>query len=270
MNNRFLYGMFYDLMEQSHEVFRTGDGLAVLSPRAPLWIWLAQGCKAADARLFFSAFLQENGEQFKSESLVGLISENEAALACADLYARKTGLSYTLGELVAYYLPPDTKLPDGTAMSFANGRPDSLGGLRPAGSEDWPLIREWIKAFYSETLHAVPPQMGQNPRGSDLEAVGPEAVAKVSLFTWWDERPVAMGMLTGPTGQICRLNLVYTPPDLCGRGYGRALVSALCKLARENGQIPMLYTSGDNAASNGLYKSLGFQEAGRLTEVRFV
>ena len=83
-----------------------------------------------------------------------------------------------------------------------------------------------------------------------------------------NSRAVAMGLLSG-AGETCRLNLIYTPPEFRGKGYGKKIVAALVSKARESSQIPVLYTAAENFAANNLYLSLGFKEAGRLTEVRF-
>ena len=253
MSNRILYSMLYDMLEQDHEAFKTDDGVAILSPKAPLWLWLAQGRTVDDARLFFSSFLHKNDQRLKTEPLVGLVAEEETAMACASLYAKQTGYSYSVGELVAYYLPQEAELE----------KPTAKGELRPASLEDFPLIQEWLQAFYAETLHAALPQIEQNDGHS------PTPDAKARLFIWQDDQPAAMGMLTGSTDQTCRLNLIFAPPDLRGKGYGKAMVSTLTGIIRDNGQIPVLYTASDNEVSNSLYQSLNFQEAGRLTEVRF-
>lgn len=256
MNSRILYSMFYDMLEQEHEAFKSDDGLAVLCPKSPLWIWLAQDRNEADARLFFNSFLQKNASRFASEPLIGLVAEENIALACASEYARQTGLYYSFNELIAYYLPHDRAL--------AELNKPVAGELRIAGPAELPLVQEWISAFYTETLNAPPPQMEEQ---SDNPP--PLIEVKPRLFIWWDSQPVAMGMLTGISGKTCRLNLIYTPPKLRGKKYGRALVIALVNLIRENNQVPILYTAGDNIASNNLYQSIGFQEAGKLTEVRF-
>ncbi|MCL2457209.1 MAG: GNAT family N-acetyltransferase, partial [Defluviitaleaceae bacterium] len=88
------------------------------------------------------------------------------------------------------------------------------------------------------------------------------------IFLLCAPRPVAMGMLAG-AGETARLNLIYVPPEFRGKGYGKQIVAALAAKARENAQIPVLYTACENFAANKLYLSLGFKEAGRLTEVRF-
>lgn len=142
---------------------------------------------------------------------------------------------------VTYFLPPE--------VSLAPAK--TSGGLRVAGA-DTPVVFEWIKKFYAETLQADLPKEIKRREEGNFDAA-------VRLFVWWDAMPVAMGMLAG-----ARINLIYVPPEFRGRGYGRAVVSALAARARESGQVPMLFASADNSAANSLYSSLGFCEGSPL------
>ncbi len=62
---------------------------------------------------------------------------------------------------------------------------------------------------------------------------------------------------------------VYVSPAHQGRGVGRALLGSLLDAARELGAKQMLAVIGDsgNAASIGLHRAMGFQDAGVLREV---
>ena len=217
----------------------------------------------SDARLFFRSFLERN-----TEPLIGIVSAKDVAMVCGELYAQENGLTLATRELIAYYLPRESVLPDeetGAPQGKALLYPAPSGELRQASPSDWQTIIKWIYAFYAETLRAAPPTA--EPKRPD-EKKPPSPVGKVEMYVWWDTRPVAMGMLTG-TGDTCRLNLIFTPPRLRGKGYGRAIVAALSAHIRKNNQLPVLYTTADNIAANNLYTSMGFREAGRLTEVRF-
>jgi len=258
--------MLYDMLEQKHTAYKTNDGLAILTPKAPLWIWLAQNLSEGDARLFFRSFLHQHVDILTLEPLVGLVADKKTAMVCADMYSKKTNVVFDSQDLIAYYLP-NGKAWNGNLRNTAT----PCGELRPATPGEWLLIREWIQSFYLETLNAALPQTSVAFRkyatGGTSQPDNPSANAR--LFIWWDSQPTAMGMIIGEKGDTCRLNLIYTPPHLRGKGYGSALVSALAKQIHDSNRIPMLYTSGENIAANKLYQSLNFQEAGRLTEVRF-
>ncbi|MDR0271752.1 MAG: GNAT family N-acetyltransferase [Clostridiales bacterium] len=240
IRERILYSMCYDMLQQEHFAYKTDSGFAIHCRETPLWIMPSRGRESSEARLFFEDFLRRN-----NQPIIGIISEKEIALACAEAYKK----DYFSSELVAYYLAPEVPL------KFASYE------LRLASVAEMPLVLEWINNFYTETLDTAFPN---EKKGSSEDK--PSFFSQ--LYVLWDSRPVAMGMLSG-AGETCRLNLIYVPPPLRGNGYGKAVVSALSEKVRENGQVPMLYTACENVAANKLYTSLGFREAGRLTEVRF-
>jgi ribosomal protein S18 acetylase RimI-like enzyme len=67
---------------------------------------------------------------------------------------------------------------------------------------------------------------------------------------WWD-------------AEDCNLEDVFVSADARGSGLGRALVSFAIDRARERGCRRMeLDTGADNAAAQGLYRSLGFRDNG--------
>jgi len=55
---------------------------------------------------------------------------------------------------------------------------------------------------------------------------------------------------------------VYTAPDKRGKGYSKAVCSALVSRLLDEGKEVMLYVSKDNAAALSVYRSLGFMETG--------
>ncbi len=57
-----------------------------------------------------------------------------------------------------------------------------------------------------------------------------------------------------------RIGLVYTPPELRGRGYGTAITGSLAQLLLDEGQAWVsLFADNANPVSNGIYLRLGFR-----------
>jgi GNAT superfamily N-acetyltransferase len=55
---------------------------------------------------------------------------------------------------------------------------------------------------------------------------------------------------------------VFTAPDKRGKGYSKAVCSALVSKLLDEGKEVMLYVSKDNAAALSVYRSIGFRETG--------
>lgn len=64
-------------------------------------------------------------------------------------------------------------------------------------------------------------------------------------------------------------NSVYLAPEHTGRGHGRRLLTALLDATRAAGAREVVAVISDSDASVGLHRSVGFRDAGRLTQVGF-
>lgn len=85
-------------------------------------------------------------------------------------------------------------------------------------------------------------------------------IANRSRYLWTvDGEPVSMAAATGQTPSGIRINWVYTPDRLRGRGYASALVATLSrKLLSEGRQFCFLYTDLANPTSNNIYQKIGY------------
>jgi len=95
------------------------------------------------------------------------------------------------------------------------------------------------------------------------------AMALISAKKIYCLQNYAMGMIVPLSHGMSRLNLIYTAPQYRGQGYGKEIVRALAKRVQDEGLMPVLYARVANKAAMATYQSLGFVEAGRLTEMRF-
>lgn len=127
--------------------------------------------------------------------------------------------------------------------------PSPPGSLRPARAEDIDLITEWIRAF-----HAMTGDPG------DALQIASARVLEQSLFVWDDDGPVSMAAWAGRTPNGLRINYVYTPPELRGRGYATACVAALSRALLDAGnRYCCLYTDLANPTSNAIYRRIGYR-----------
>jgi len=144
------------------------------------------------------------------------------------------------------------------------GESPTPGVLARARAEDDSLLMAWGLAFHDEAAMAdlrgnVAPQMRRRREAGEL-------------YLWLDvdERPVCLagGFLIPPGG--ARIAPVYTPPELRGRGYARALVTALSRDLQSRGaRSVFLFTDARNPTANALYRRIGYVPCGRHLHLTF-
>ena len=208
---------------------------AVLYSAKPLWVYAEEGCNSD----VLTALLNECRDKFIK---TGLIVPEFAADLCADLFHPKETHS-----MAAFYLPPHVRYENENALVYPN-------------ESDVPMLENWIKCFYMEAL------------GIDyIEADTAKALITGKKLYCLEAggRLAAMGMIIPLPNNMCRLNLIYVPPEFRKAGCGKAVVSAICADIQARGMLPVLYARCENTAACSLYKSLGFTEAGRLAELIF-
>ena len=123
------------------------------------------------------------------------------------------------------------------------------GRLRVAVEADVPTLVPWIEDFL---VH-----IGDQGEARQIAEV---RVRAGQVFVWEDAAPISMAAWTGKTPNGVRVNLVYTPAELRGRGLASAAVSALTRrLLDEGNRFCCLYTDVTNPISNAIYARLGYR-----------
>ena len=84
---------------------------------------------------------------------------------------------------------------------------------------------------------------------------------------WWileaEGRPVSMTTFNCLIAEAAVVGSVYTPPDLRGKGYARAVVAGSILDAQKEGVARViLFTGEENFPAQRAYRSLGFRECG--------
>jgi predicted GNAT family acetyltransferase len=136
------------------------------------------------------------------------------------------------------------------------------GTLRLARAEDLPIVQAWARGFVTETgLVDDAPGIADRVR---------RAVRDARLHLWDADGPVSMAAWAGPTPNGVRVNLVYTPPSLRGRGYASACVAALsASLLASGRRFCFLFTDLANPTSNSIYMKIGYRPVCDVDEYRF-
>ena len=127
---------------------------------------------------------------------------------------------------------------------------------------DLELMIEWRKAYCIEALNA-----------EDSQALRDEC--EVSIQTQYEDQrlwllevdgqPVSTTSFNAAIKEAVQVGGVYTPPELRGKGYGRAAVAASLLGARESGVgQSILFTEEDNFAAQRAYEAIGFKQIGQF------
>lgn len=123
------------------------------------------------------------------------------------------------------------------------------GRLRLAGEADHGLVTRWIEAF----LHEV------HEEGNPAD-IATRRIRGGNFYLWEDGDPVSMAASSGKTPNGIRVNFVYTPSELRGRGYASACVAAMSQVLLDAGnRYCCLYTDLANPTSNKIYREIGYE-----------
>ncbi|MFC8390454.1 GNAT family N-acetyltransferase [Streptomyces sp. NPDC057238] len=174
-----------------------------------------------------------------------VIADHDTATAFAEAWQRHTGAApalfwrthlYRLGTLT----PPQP-------------RPEGRG--RIAGGEDREQVVRWCREFCVD--------VGEQS-SIDLIDAGSWGDSRFGdrHFTFWetpDGTPVSMAAATSVVGGMVRVDPVYTPARLRGRGYAGAVTVEVSRAALASGATDVvLFTDPANPTSNALYQRIGY------------
>ncbi|MFF5014941.1 GNAT family N-acetyltransferase [Streptomyces sp. NPDC001165] len=183
-------------------------------------------------------------------SFSGVTADHDTATAFAEAWQRHTGATpvrdwrgrlYRLGTLT----PPEP-------------HPDGRG--RVLGTQDHGQLIHWCNEFAADVGEAptLDTDTWANSRFADKH------------FTFWettDGTPVSMAGSTSLVGGMIRVDPVYTPAHLRGRGYAGAVTVEVTRAALAAGATDVvLFTNPANATSNALYQRIGYVPVAYFTE----
>ncbi|MEV0173161.1 GNAT family N-acetyltransferase [Streptomyces sp. NPDC050803] len=190
------------------------------------------------------------------ESPSNVIADHDTATAFAEAWQRHTGAApvrfwrthlYRLGTLT----PP---------------RPCPEGRGRGAGEQDREQVVRWCREFCVD--------VGEQP-SIDLIDSGSWAHSRFGdrHFTFWeasDGTPLSMAAVTSIVGGMVRVDPVYTPADLRGRGYAGAVTVEVSRAALAAGATDVvLFADPTNPTSNALYQRIGYVRVADFTGYKF-
>lgn len=185
-----------------------------------------------------------------------VIADHDTAGAFAESWQQHTGAAsvpfwrghlYRLGTLT----PP---------------RPRPAGQGRLTGGKDREHVVRWCREFCVEvgeqsSIDLIDAGSWEDSRFGDRH------------FTFWETpqgTPVSMAASTSVVGGMVRVDPVYTPAQLRGRGYAGAVTVEASRAALAAGATDVvLFTDPDNPTSNALYQRIGYVRLADFTGYKF-
>ncbi|MFE2227713.1 GNAT family N-acetyltransferase [Streptomyces kronopolitis] len=168
-------------------------------------------------------------------------ADHGTATAFAEAWRRRTGATPTLRARLRLY----------RLAALTPPAPEGRGRL--VGERDREHLMRWVREFTTDVGEVVT---------VDAESWAGTRFAD-KHFTFWetpDGTPVSMAGSTSLVGGMIRVDPVYTPAHLRGRGYAGAVTVEVSRaaLAAGAGEV-VLYADPANPTSNALYQRLGYR-----------
>ncbi|MES4892255.1 GNAT family N-acetyltransferase [Streptomyces sp. NPDC096012] len=185
-----------------------------------------------------------------------VIADHDTAGAFAESWQRTTGAApvpywrthlYRLGTLTPQQPPP-------------------AGHGRITGGKDREQVVRWCREFCVDvgeqsSIDLIDAGSWDDSRFGDRH------------FTFWetpDGTPASMAAATSVVGGMVRVDPVYTPAHLRGRGYAAAVTAEVSRAALAAGATDVvLFTDPANPTSNALYQRIGYVHVADFAGYRF-
>ncbi|MEU0986080.1 GNAT family N-acetyltransferase [Streptomyces sp. NPDC005953] len=215
--------------------------------------------RLAGGRLFIAALSPEHAESLAlrmkglGHSLPGVTGDHNAVTAFAEAWQRLTGATPTLGIRLGLYrlgtLTPVDPFPQGRG--------------RLLGEQDREQLMSWLRGFATDVQEDVT---------IDADSWASTRFAD-KRYTFWetpDGTPVSLAGSTSMVSHMVRVDPVYTPAHLRGRGYGGAVTVEVTRAALAAGATDVvLFTNAANPTSNALYQRLGYEPVTNISVYDF-
>ena len=170
----------------------------------------------------------------------------------AQIWTDLTGTTYEVGVQQRVFELREVQHP-----TYPNGR------LREATAVELPIISQWLQAFHTEAL-------AEAIDWTTAKEMANGRIRQNDIYIWDNGQPVTMAAKVRPTANGMTISLVYTPPELRGRGYASACVAALShQLLDEGWQFCTLFTDLANPTSNSIYQKIGYKPVGDFNDYVF-
>lgn len=127
------------------------------------------------------------------------------------------------------------------------------------------LFTDWTIAFEMEIHVNLPPDRDK------MRKLTESRIKKGTIFQWVVAGEiVCMVAIMRRTPEVGIVGLVYTPPDLRGKGYATSATQKLSEWMLQNGyETCVLFTEKANRISNHIYQKIGYEPISEFLEIGY-
>jgi predicted GNAT family acetyltransferase len=213
--------------------------VGTMTPRFPILL------SPSPAGAAIGKWIAQNGV-----AIAGVTGEATTAQAFATTWSHSTGRPMRLDTRLGVYQLDQLVAPRAVEGTFRQALIRDLNALLP-----------FAEMFYREIREPL-----TNP-----EVHLRRAIDEGRLFVWCNPREciVSMAAYAGPTPTGVRVNFVFTPSPLRGRGYASNCVAALTHRLLEFPARKRIYlfTDVSNPTSNRIYQAIGYRYLGEQHKI---
>lgn len=250
-NDKVLFNLFYLIAESERAFWATDDRSYLIgqtSENLPMWIWLGE-------------HVDETARQEIERVVVERLALNPELKITADAEKIEPILQKISGGGNVRY---EKQVPMVVYRCDKVENPKKAAGHMVYSTEEH-------KGILAQFITGMVADLEKRPmREGEAEGFAEGTAGSEDLYLWEDEKQVvAMAMIVHRTEEFARINTVYTDAGQRGKGYAGMLVGAVTQKILDEHRIPMLYTEKDNICSNAVYRRIGYQMCGELTQFLF-
>lgn len=246
------FSMFYDVYMSSDPFIVTNDNNVIIAqkrPTSPLWIYIKNNLsddeqkeviKIICERLVLNPNLNVDGEEKYLNSILKEVS-------------RISGSSFKIS------------IPKNSYICNKPIEPKIIGGnLSKASENDLETINIFSKDNWEDIGFGI-----LTPEQANMFAQ--RRLANPDFHVWKNEEDKIVAMATvHKYGNIALTDGVFTDRNERSKGYAKFLTYRITKELLDEGFKPILYADRRKAIPNHIYKSIGYEYCGEITEYRFL
>lgn len=246
------FSMFYAIGEDKNSFFITNDKNIIIGqqrPTSPLWIYIKNQLNSNEIEEIMNVI----GERLAVNPNLMVDGEEKNIKSILEEVSRIFGISFKVNIQKNSYVCHNTIKPEKASGHLSKVNESDLETLTVFSRDNWEDIGFGLLTPEQARMFAK------------------RKLVKENFHVWrnGDGRLVAMATVHR-YGKIAFTDGVFTDRNERNKGYGKFLVYEITKELLESGFLPILYADCRQVVPNHVYKSIGYEYSGEITEYRFL